>query len=281
MSAAKDLPPGHIQQCCAALYESDVARLLLGDSFHPGGAATTQRLGRLMGLSATSDVLDVACGRGESAIVLAETFGARVLGLDLSDKNVAEARAAAAARGLQNRVDFRVGDAACLDLADASLDAVVCECAFCLFPDKQAAALEFARVLKPGGVFGLSDLTRTGAVPPELQGLLAWVACVADAQPVEVYRDCLIAAGFKIGALEPAHAALAELIRKVRMRLLSAEIMVALKRLTLPGIDLEAAKGFCKAALDAAERGQLGYVLMTGITAAAAGKQGTSAGSPP
>ena len=37
---------------------------------------------------------------------------------------------------------------------------MICECAFCTFPDKRAAASEFARVLKPGGKVGLSDLTR-------------------------------------------------------------------------------------------------------------------------
>lgn len=263
MSLARELPPGQIKQCCAALYESDVARLLLGDSFHPGGADTTRRLGQLMGLSASSHVLDVACGRGESALVLAETFGARVLAMDLSAKNVAAVGAAAQQRGLAHRVDAVVGEAAALPIAAGSVDAVVCECAFCLFPDKPAAAREFARVLKPGGVLGLSDLTRAGAVPPELEGLLAWVACIADAQPVEVYRDCLIAAGFTIGVLEPANAALAEMIRQVGLRLLCAQIMVGLKRLELPGVDLQAAQGFCRAALAAAGSGQLGYALLT------------------
>lgn len=259
-------PTQQIHQCCAALYESDIARLLLGDSFHPGGAETTRRLGQLMGLSASSCVLDAACGRGDSALVLAQTFGARVIGVDLSAKNVAGARVAAQQQGLGHRVEFIAGDVASMGLAAGSVDAVVCECAFCLFPDKKAAALEFARVLKPGGVLGLSDLTRTGPVPPDLQGLLAWVACVADAQPVAEYCECLRGAGFQIGALESANAALASLIRQVGLRILSAQVMVALKRLELPGIDLDAANGFCKAALAAAESGQLGYVLMTGIT---------------
>ena len=50
---------------------------------------------------------------------------------------------------------------------------VVCECAFCTFPDKSRAAAEFARVLRSGGRVGISDLTRSGELPGELDGLLA------------------------------------------------------------------------------------------------------------
>ena len=60
-------------------------------------------------------------------------------------------------------VRFEQGDAERLTLDDGQFDAVICECAFCTFPDKRAAAAEFARVLKPGGTVGLTDLTRSGA----------------------------------------------------------------------------------------------------------------------
>ena len=60
-----------LKACCAQLYASDVARLLLGDSLHPGGTATTSRLAALLALDSSRTVLDVACGRGASAIHLA------------------------------------------------------------------------------------------------------------------------------------------------------------------------------------------------------------------
>ena len=62
---------------------------------------------------------------------------------------------------------------------------VVCECASHI-PNKAVAASEFRRVLKPGGQVGLNNLTRTGDIPEDLQGLLAWIACIADARPLEV-----------------------------------------------------------------------------------------------
>src|SRR6516164_6646531 len=49
-----------VKQCCARLYESDLARFLLGDSFHPGGLALTGQLGRMIGLN-PSDTLRWYC----------------------------------------------------------------------------------------------------------------------------------------------------------------------------------------------------------------------------
>ena len=56
-----------IKACCAAAYSSPAARLLLGDSLHPGGAALTARLGRALGVAPGDVVVDVACGPGASA----------------------------------------------------------------------------------------------------------------------------------------------------------------------------------------------------------------------
>ena len=42
------LSPSAIKQCCAAVYDSDVARLLLGDSLHPGGTKLTEHLGQIL-----------------------------------------------------------------------------------------------------------------------------------------------------------------------------------------------------------------------------------------
>ena len=118
-----------------------LSRRLLGESFHPGGAALTERLGQLLGLTPESRVLDAASGKGTSALLLAQTVRLHASsGVDLSDQNVAHATAEADRLGLAGRVSFEVGDAEQLPLDDASVDAVICECAFCTFPDKPLAA---------------------------------------------------------------------------------------------------------------------------------------------
>src|SRR5271156_7003716 len=75
-----------IKQCCANVYGSDAAKYLLGDSFHPGGLRLTEELASLLALTPATVVLDVASGKGTTALFLAEKFGCRVIGIDLSEQ---------------------------------------------------------------------------------------------------------------------------------------------------------------------------------------------------
>jgi len=256
-----------LKQCCAQLYESDLAKILLGDSLHPGGFRLTERLGILLNLTAEASVLDIASGTGSSAFFLAERFGCHVVGVDYGGQNVAEANKLVAAKGLASRVQFERGDAERLHFPDASFDAVLCECAFCTFPDKSAAALEFARVLRPGGNVGLSDLTRRAALPQELDGLLAWIACIADAQSAETYAEYLRSADLDIQRVEYHDEALTEMVQQIRTKLLTAEILVGLKKLALPNADFASAKDLAQNALAAIQRGYL-YVVLTAVKSA-------------
>jgi arsenite methyltransferase len=251
-----------VKQCCARLYESDLATLLLGESFHPGGVALTERLGLLLNLTSDSHVVDVASGRGTSAFHLARRFGCRVSGFDLGQQNVDRAMAEAARLGLGDRVRFECGDAEHLPLADESVDAVICECAFCTFPDKPQAAREFARVLRAGGRVGLSDVTRTPDTSDELNDMMAWIACLADACSAETYAAWLVDAGFAVTVTEAHGNRLRELVGEIGRRLCATEVLVALKRIDLPGIDFEAAKRVARQARVAVERGHIGYAIV-------------------
>lgn len=251
--------PVDLKSCCAALYESDFARMLLGESFHPGGLRLTRRLGELLDLHAGMRVLDVASGKGDSAVFLAGHFGCEVVGVDFGPENVKTANARA--NGL---VSFVEGDAERLHFEDASFDTVICECAFCTFPEKEHAAAEFARVLRPGGRVGLSDLTRTGPLSPELEGLLAWVACIADARPVEEYSAFLAAAGISGIHIEIHDTALIEMVKDIKGRLLGFEVATKLGKLNVESFDFEHARQLARAALEAIRTKRLGYALIVG-----------------
>ena len=259
---AADLPAAGIKACCARLYESDWARWLLGDSFHPGGLALTERLGVLLGLQPGQHVLDVAAGQGTSAIFLAQRFGCDVLGIEYSATAVAQANAAARAAGLAGQVRFERGDAEALPVDSGAFDAVLCECAFCTFPNRSVAAREFARCLRPGGRAGVSDLTRAGELPQGLNTLLAWVACIAAAQPIEGYQADLESAGLDRLQAERHDAVLLAMIATVRTRLLGAELMVRLKGPALAGADFEQARVLARLAAECARDGRLGYALL-------------------
>lgn len=118
-------------------------------------------------------------------------------------------------------------------------------------------------MLRPGGRVGLSDLTRAGAIPPALTGLLAWLACSADARPLADYVAYLAGAGLAVRRVESHDEALGALVGDIRAKLLGAELLVRLRKLTLPGTtDFAAAKELARAAAAAVADGTLGYALV-------------------
>ncbi len=252
-----------LKSCCANLYQSDWVKLLLGDSFHPGGIALTTYLGAALQLEPGQRVLDVAAGQGTSAVHLAKRFGCTVLGIEYSRLAVEQATQAARTADVAHLVTFEQGDAEQLPVSSASVDAVICECAFCTFPDKAKAAAEFKRVLVPGGRVGLSDLTRKGELPADLQGLLAWIACIADAQPLENYMRYLTDVGLEMQLVEQHDDALTDMVRSIQAKLLATELLVKLNKISLPGeIDIEQAKIMAKAAATAIQARQFGYATL-------------------
>jgi ubiquinone/menaquinone biosynthesis C-methylase UbiE len=112
------------------------------------GRRTVERLG----LQGGERVLDVCCGSGASALPAAEAVGPRgsVLGVDLSARLLALARAKADARRLRNS-EFRLGDMMDLGLPAAHFDAVVCVFGIFFVPDMAAAVESLWRVVRPGG----------------------------------------------------------------------------------------------------------------------------------
>ena len=178
--------------CCAALYELEPVRLLLGDTLHPGGLSLTHRLGKLTGIQHDDRVLDVACGRGASALAVARSFHCRVVGVDIGTGGLLEAARQASETGVENRAGFVRADGESLAFGDGTFDAVLSECSMSLFPDRTSAVSEMARVLRPGGRLGISDVTvEPGALPETLTGTLGQMLCLASAPPLEGYLDLL------------------------------------------------------------------------------------------
>ncbi|MGH9247222.1 MAG: class I SAM-dependent methyltransferase [Acidimicrobiales bacterium] len=250
-----------VKACCATAYGVDLVGLFLGESYHPGGAALTRRLADTMNLQPGQRVLDVAAGIGTTALLLAAEHHVDVLGVDLGDTQVTRARARATDAGLAAQVRFEIGDAERLPVDDATFDAVVCECSFCTFPDKDTAAAELARVLRPGGQVGITDVwLEPSRLHPELQGLAGRIACIADARPIAEVRAILERAGLVVTAVERHDHALLDTIDRVLTRLRAARLanLAALRRFNLTsGIE------FARRAAAAVERGDAGYMLLT------------------
>lgn len=259
--AAPEAPSAQdVKLCCARSYQQDAVALILGDSYHPGGLDLTRRLGKALNLRSGERVLDVASGPGTTAFLLAAEFGVNVEGVDLGEASVAKANERSAVEGLGSQVRFSVGDAERLPLEDASVDAIVCECAFCTFPDKPTAAAEMARVLRPGGRLGITDVVLDPSrLHAELQTLAGWVACLADARPLEEYAELLSAAGLRVTLTESHDAALGKMIDQIDARLVAFRMAAAP---ALEGIDFDLARQRTALAGEAVRDGIAGYALL-------------------
>ena len=241
-------------------YQHDAVALILGESYHPGGLALTRRLADSLGLRFGARVVDVASGPGATASLLAAEYGVTVDGIDLGPAAVAAANAQGAQAGIGDRVVFRVGDAERLPLDDASVDAVVCECALCTFPDKEAAPAEMARVLKPGGRVGITDVTLDlDRLDPELMSFAGWVACIAGARPAADYCRYLERAGLELVLVEAHDDALARMIETIDDRLVAYQMVEAP---ALAGIDVELVRRKVALAARAVADGIAGYSLL-------------------
>ncbi len=94
-------------------------------------------------------LLDIGCGRGGAGLWVAEATGADVLGIDIAESALVDARRRAAALG--RPATFQRGEFEATGLATASVDAIMSIDALLFTPDKAAAFLELRRVLRDGG----------------------------------------------------------------------------------------------------------------------------------
>lgn len=144
--------------------------------FRVAKEAFVHELVRWSGLDALprgSRVLDVGCGIGGSARILARAYGFDVLGISISPGQIERARALTPADLPQCR--FAVMDALALDLPESSFDAVWSVEAGPHMPDKQRYADELLRVLRPGGLLAVADWNRRDPVEGVLDRRERWV----------------------------------------------------------------------------------------------------------
>ena len=119
-----------------------------------------------------SRVLDVGCGIGGSARILASDYGFDVLGVSISPAQIRRATELTP-EGLSCR--FEVMDALALTLPDQHFDAVWTVEAGPHMPDKQRFADELLRVLRPGGCLAVADWNRRDPVDGAMNGQERWV----------------------------------------------------------------------------------------------------------
>ncbi|MGB2953803.1 MAG: arsenite methyltransferase [Gaiellaceae bacterium] len=144
-------------------------------------------------------VLDLGSGGGIDVILSAKRVGTSgtAYGLDMTDEMLALAQRNALEAGVTN-VHFLKGVIEQVPLPAGSVDVVISNCVINLSTDKPAVLTEIARVLKPGGRIGISDVVAEDRLSPEERAERgSYVGCIAGALSKGEYEAGLEAAGFE------------------------------------------------------------------------------------
>jgi SAM-dependent methyltransferase len=202
---------------CCADGESDAAKFgeALYDAEQRGElpeAATLASLGcgnptAVANLREGETVLDLGSGGGIDVILSAKRVGPTGIayGLDMTDEMLALAQQNARDAAVTN-VHFLKGVIEQIPLPANSIDVVISNCVINLSTDKPAVLTEIARVLKPGGRIGISDVVAEDQLSAEERAARgSYVGCIAGALSRGEYEAGLEAAGFEEISVEFTH----------------------------------------------------------------------------
>ncbi len=179
-------------------------------------------------------VLDLGSGGGIDVLLSAKRVGptGRAFGIDMTDEMLALAQHNAAEAGATN-VEFLKGHIESIPLPAESIDVVISNCVVNLAADKRAVFAEIARVLRPGGRIGISDIVAQDDLSAEQRAERgSYAGCIAGALSVSEFRDGLAAVGLTDVSITPSHT--------VTDGMISAIIKASKPADARPLIDLEA-----------------------------------------
>ena len=172
-----------------------------GGDFLRASARLDEVMGAKGRIDASSYVLDLGCGNGNTALWLAQTYGCRVTGIDLSGVRVDNAKEMAAQQPeeLQRLLRFEHGSATDLPFEDGEFTHVWSQATIYHVPDKEKALQESRRVLAQGGLLVLDDLLKPKPVVSEQSRQYVYDRLLFDTPfSFTGYQDYLKQIGFTI-----------------------------------------------------------------------------------
>ncbi len=176
----------------------NLARFLRDDLgttwLHAGGIAGTRRLLERLDIRRGMTVLDLGCGVGSAMRYVAKRVRCRLIGVDNDPEMLRRARLTMPPRAFAD-VHYIQGDATRIGFAAESFDRVIVQSVAC-FNDNDALFGEIARVLKPGGMVGMNEVTWRKPPSPEIEKVMCATIC-------ETFHGARLAKGW----VEKMHAA--------------------------------------------------------------------------
>jgi arsenite methyltransferase len=145
-------------------------------------------------------VVDLGSGSGMDTFIAGLKVGSngKVIGIDMTDQQLAKAEALRDTRGLTN-ISFQKGYIENVALPNGSADVVISNGVINLATDKGRVFREAARLLRPAGRFAISDIVTEKQLPEGITcDATLWAACIGGAAQQDDYRSQIEAAGLRV-----------------------------------------------------------------------------------
>jgi SAM-dependent methyltransferase len=152
--------------------------------------------------------LDLGSGGGIDVLLSARRVGpaGHAYGVDMTDEMLDLARQNAAAAGATN-VEFVKGTIESIPLPDESIDVVISNCVVNLAADKPAVFAEVARLLRPDGRIGITDIVAEDSLTPDERAERgSYTGCIAGALSITEFRTGLESVGLIDVEVQPTHS---------------------------------------------------------------------------
>lgn len=174
--------------------------LKAGDEFHTGGILATDALLEFLTITPETRVLDIGCGIGGPARLLASRYGCKSTGVDLTQEFIDTAKDLSAMVGLSDQTTFLQGSALDLPVQDGSADLALLLHVGMNIEDKVTLFAEAHRALAPGGIFAIFEVMRGPDAETDLTFPLPWstVAETSFVVPSAAYKEAATAKGFTL-----------------------------------------------------------------------------------
>jgi ubiquinone/menaquinone biosynthesis C-methylase UbiE len=182
--------------------EPTVETLAPYDQFHGRGLEATLEMAALMPAGPGIHVLDIGSDIGGPARYFADRFGCKVTGIDLTSEFCDVAAHLTRLLGMEDQVEFKLGDALAMPFADESFDGAYSMNVSMNIADKSAFYKEIRRVLKPGGWLVLSEIAKGEGAEPDYPTPWAASAQTSFLSAPEETRRGLAEAGFEVLRLQ-------------------------------------------------------------------------------
>ena len=145
-------------------------------------------------------VLDLGSGSGMDSFLAARAVGpdGHVVGVDMTEQQLAKARRLASEAGIDN-AEFREGYIESPPVDAGAFDCAISNGVINLSPDKPAVFAALARALRPGGRLALADIVTTHQLPEGVTcDASLWAACIGGAMQRDGYRAAIESAGLEL-----------------------------------------------------------------------------------